>query len=234
MTDQNYVSRRSHLLKSFDRSVAHAKKVLDYRFGDGLAATLIGQSRSEYEAIIPQIPYIGDRSPFLLFLLPTSRYLAVYRVLLRQGLTVEEGGRLIYRMNESELATIPILFRRIIGFLSFSPWYLRRLRRRAKESQERKYQGGYVLTFIEGDGRTFDYGFDYTECAGCKFLNQQGASELAPFLCAVDKVASEILGWGLARTMTIADGFKKCDFRYKKGGSTDIVLPPSIERVLTA
>ena len=86
-----------------------------------------------------------------------------------------------------------------------------------------------MLTFIEADGRSFDYGFDYTECAGCQFLNRQGASELAPFLCAVDKVASEILGWGLTRTMTIAGGFNKCDFRYKKGGSTNIVLPPSIE-----
>jgi hypothetical protein len=111
--------------------------------------------------------------------------------------------------------------------------YLRRLKKRAKESQERKYPGSYVLTFIEGDGRTFDYGFDYIECGGCKFLNQQGVPELAPFLCAVDKVASEIMGWGLARTMTIADGFTKCDFRYKKGGRTDVVQPQSIKMVPT-
>jgi hypothetical protein len=228
MTDYNYIPCRLQLLKSFDRSVANAKQVLVSHFGEELAHSLIRQARCEYEVIIPHIPYIGDKSPFLIFLLPTSRYLAVYQVLRRQGLGFEEAGRIIYQMNESELNNIPILLRRIAGYLWFSPWYLRRLRKRAKESQERKYPGGYVLTFIEGDGKTFDYGFDYTECAGYKFLNQQNAPELAPFLCAVDKVASDLLGWGLTRTMTIAEGCTKCDFRYKKGRSTNIVLPPSI------
>jgi hypothetical protein len=232
MTDHNYLPRRLKLLKSFDRSVSHGKQVLISRFGEELANALIRKSRHEYEVIIPQIPYIGDKSPFLIFLLQTSRSLAVYRVLRGQDLTFEDAGQIIYQMNQSELNIIPILLRRIIGYLWFSPWYLRRLRIRAKESQERKYPGGYVLSFIEGDGRTFDYGFDYTECAGCKLLNQQNAPELAPFLCAVDKVASELLGWGLTRTMTIADGCKKCDFRYKKGGRTSIALPPFIRQII--
>ena len=107
MTEQSYVPRRLKLLKSFDRSVAHGRRALDRHFGDKLATSIVEQSRCEYEAIIPQIPYIGDRSPFLLFLLPTSRYLAFYRVLLRQGVTVEEAGRLIYRMNESEIGNYP-------------------------------------------------------------------------------------------------------------------------------
>jgi len=222
MKDINYISRKQQFLKSFDRSIARSKRVLIDRYGNEHANSLISEFRREYEALIPQIPFIGHRSPFLIFFLPTSRYLAIYRVLRRMGLTVEETGRIIYQMNEYELNTIPILLRRIIGYLWFSPLFIRRFRKRAKESQERKYPGGYVLTFIEGDGRTFDYGFDYTECAGCKFLNQQGAPELAPFLCAVDKVAGEILGWGLTRTMTIADGCNKCDFRYKKGDKTNI------------
>ena len=191
----------------------------------------MSRPRCEYETIIPQIPFIGHSSPFLIFLLPTSRYLAIYRVLRRKGLTFEDAGQIIYQMNEAELNIIPILLRHIIGYLWFSPLFIRRLRKRAKESQERKYPGGYVLTFIEGDGRTFDYGFDYTECAGCKFLNQQGAPELAPFLCAFDKVASEILGWGLTRTMTIADGCRKCDFRFKKGDKTDVAIPQSLTQV---
>ena len=222
MRDDNYISRKQQFLKSFDRSIARSKRVLICRYGDEHTNSLISESRREYEALIPQIPFIGHRSPFLIFLLPTSRYLAIYRVLRRMGLTVEEAGQVIYQMNESELNTIPILLRRLIGYLWFSPLFVRRFRKRAKESQERKYPGGYVLTFIKGDGLTFDYGFDYTECAGCKFLNQQGAPELAPFLCALDKASSEILYWGLTRTMTLAKGREKCDFRFKKGGKTNI------------
>jgi hypothetical protein len=125
-------------------------------------------------------------------------------------------------MSEAELRAIPVVVRRLIGYLWFSPWFLRRLKKRATESQARTYPGGYVLTFVEGDGHNFDYGIDYTECASCKFLSAQGASELAPYVCAVDRIASEMLGWGLCRTMTIAQGGDTCDFRFKRGGKTSI------------
>jgi hypothetical protein len=101
MTDANYVSRKSRLLKDFDKSVARVKRVLISRYGEEQTNTLIRESRQEYEALIPEIPYIGDKNPFLIFLLPTSRYLAIYRALQRQGWTVEAAGRLIYEMSEA-------------------------------------------------------------------------------------------------------------------------------------
>lgn len=218
----NYTLCKQKFLKSFDKSVVRSKRVLISRYGDERTNSLISEARQDYEALTPQIPFIGYRNPFLIFLLPTSRYLAIFRVLRRMGLTIEESGQIIYQMNECELNTIPVLLRRIIGYLWFSPLFTWRLKKRAKESQERKYPGGYVFTFIKGDGQTFDYGLDYIECAGCKFLSQQGAPELAPFLCELDRTSSEILGWGLTRTMTLAKGHTKCDFRFKKGGKTNI------------
>lgn len=231
MKENNYISRKQQLLKTFDRSIARSKRVLITRYGNEEANLLISECRHEYEALIPQIPFIGYKSPFLIFLIPTSRYLAVYRVLQKKGLTIEAAAQLIYLMNEAEWEAIPIVFRRIISYLWFSPLFIWRVRNRAKESQGRDYAGGYVLTFIEGDGRTFDYGFDYTECAGCKFLNQQGVPELAHLMCSFDKTASDILGWGLTRTTTIADGFNKCDFRFKKGGNTNINIAAFVKDV---
>lgn len=222
MKDNNYISRKKQFLKSFDRSIARSKRVLIDRYGKEQASSLISESRREYEAIIPQIPFIGGKNPLLVFLLPTSRYLAIYQVLQKMGIAVEEAGQIISQMNEAELKSIPCFIRRIIGYFWFSSWFIKRIRKRAKESQERKYPGGYVLTFIEGEGEKFDYGIDYTECAGCKFLHEQNALELAPFMCALDKTASDILHWGLTRTMTLANGFEKCDFRFKKGSKTNI------------
>jgi hypothetical protein len=210
------------LLKSFDRTTARIRQVLISVYGKANADNIIRESRREYEAIIPQIPYIGDRNPLRIFLHTTSCYLAFYRILRERGLSIEEAGRMLCRMNEAEIKAIPYPVRRMIGWLWFSPWLIRRFRKRAEESQERRYPDNYVLTFVEGDGRTFDYGIDYTECAGCKFLKQQNAAELAPFMCKFDKVASDLLGWGLTRTMTIANGHEKCDFRFKKHGMTNI------------
>jgi hypothetical protein len=65
----------------------------------------------------------------------------------------------------------------------------------------------------------------------CKFLSAQDALELAPYVCAVDKVASEMLGWGLTRTMTIAEGFEKCDFRFKKGAKICVAICPELKGI---
>jgi hypothetical protein len=229
MKEDNYIYCKKQLLEAFDKSVSRNKSVLITRFGSDNASSLISESRHEYEALIPQIPFIGHKSPFLIFLIPASRYLAVYRVLQSKGLTIEKAGQLIYLMNEAECKAIPSILRCIIRYLWFSPLFIWRIKRRAKESQAREHSGGYVLTFIEGDGQTFDWGLDYTECAGCKFLIQQGVPELAPLMCSFDKAVSETLGWGLTRTITIADGGRKCDFRFKKGGKTNINISPSIK-----
>ena len=222
MTDTSHFRRKPRLLKGFDRSLARIKRVLSSRYGEEQANTLIGESRGEYEALIPQIPHIGEKSPFLIFLLPTVRCLAVYRALQRRGGTVEEAGELIYEMSEAEFQAIPGLARRAIGHLWFSSWFLRRLRKRARTSQERQYPDSFVVHYVEGYGQDFDYGIDYVECANVKFLRAQGALELAPYICATDKAASEMLGWGLHRTMTLAGGSAKCDFRFTKGGTTSV------------
>lgn len=228
MSYESYVSRKPRLLKDFDRSISRVKQVLIARYGEEEANTLMRESRQKYEELIPQIPYIGDRNPLLVFLLPTSRYLAIYRTFQEHGRTLEETGRLVYDIGEAEFEAIPGWVRPAIEVLWFSRWFTKRLQKRAASSQERKYSGGYVLAYVEGDGRDFDYGIDYIECASCKFLKEQDAAELGPYVCAVDKVASEISGWGLRRTMTLAEGGERCDFRFKKGGKTCVTIPQSL------
>ena len=44
----------------------------------------------------------------------------------------------------------------------------------------------------------------------------------SPFICMSDIALSEALGWGLARTQTLADGCEYCDFRFRKGAATMI------------
>jgi hypothetical protein len=231
MAPDSYIPQTSRLLRGFDRSFAHVKRMLAARFGEQQANTLIRESRREYETLIPRIPYIGGQNPLLVFLLPTSRYLAIYRVLRRQGLALDDAGQLIIKMNEAELKAIPAVVRRVIGYLWFSPWFRGRIKKRAAESRSRRYPGGYVLTYVPGDGRDFDYGIDYTECAGCTFLRGQDASELLPYVCAMDQAASELLGWGLRRTTTLGEGREKCDFRFTQGGTTDVALPRSLTQI---
>jgi hypothetical protein len=230
MADNYYLSRKSTLLRRFDKATARIYHVLVSHFGKEHAGILTKEARREYEAIIPQLPYIGPRNPLMIFVIPTGWHVGLYRVLQKQGWTVEEVGQVIYDMTEAYLQSIPVLVRRLIGYLWFSFLFSKRLKKRAAESQKRKYPGDYVFVYVEGDGKAFDYGIDFLECANCKFLRAMGADELAPYVCAGDKLVSELLDWGLMRTMTIADGHEKCDFRFKRGGKTRVKIPPSLNK----
>ena len=229
MDNGYYVSRKRKLLKEFDKTLDRIRGLFVSRYGEDSEAVL-HEARQEYEALIPQLPYIGGKQPFTQFLISTAWYLSLYRVLKRRGETVEEVGQLLYRASEAYLQAYPRFLRRFLGFMTFSPRYLRRLEKGALESHERQYPGDYVYDYVAGDGVTFDYGVDYIECGPVKFLAEQGAPELAPHICPADILSSEILGWGLQRTMTLAEGAERCDFRFKKGGETQVVVPESLEK----
>lgn len=231
MSPADYVSRTPQLLRSFDRAISRVKPLLVARYGNE-ASTLIQESRQEYHHLIPQIPYLGQDNPLLdLFFFPASRHLGIYRVFREHGITVEEVGQLVYDIGGAEIKAIPSLVRRAIRILWFSRWFTDRLQKRAALSRERKYPGDYVVEFVPGNGKEFDYEFDYLECAALNFYRQQGAQELVPYLCAIDKVASELLGWGLRRTATLAEGGTRCDFQFKKGGETCVAVPQSLLQV---
>ena len=99
-------------------------------------------------------------------------------------------------------------------------------RKAAERSQERRYPEDYVFEYVVGDGEEFDRGSDFTECATLKFYHAQGADEFMPFYCYLDFPKSKVIGTGLSRTMTLAEGDEKCNHRTKIGGETKCTWPP--------
>jgi hypothetical protein len=224
MAENYYTSRKRNLLRDFDKTVGQVRHVFDPRFADSEIDSIIAATRREYESLIPDLPDVGGRQPFTQFVIATGWFLAMYRVLIPRGVSLEGVGRLVYEATGAFLEAYPRLLRRLFGQMTFSRRYMERARRRAAESHEGKYPRGYVYDFVEGDGETFDYGIDYRQCASCLFLEEHGALELAPYLCAMDVLYSEALGWGLKRTQTLAEGYDKCDFRFLKGGETRVTV----------
>ena len=229
MTHDNYSFRKNQLMRVFDRLLARIKPPILSWLGEEQVSRFMREARQEYEALIPRIPYVGDNSLALSFFFPSTRYLAVYRALQRQGRAVEDAGRVIFMLGREEAKAIPYIGRRIMEYVWFSPLFRRLLKKRAARSHQHRYPGDFVLTYVEGDGREFDYGVDYTECAHCKFLQAEKAFEIAPYVCATDQPISELMGWGLTRTMTLSEGAPKCTFRFKRGGKTNVLVPPSLQ-----
>jgi hypothetical protein len=218
--DDYYVAQRSRLLRDFDKNEKYSRRILASHCGDDLADTILKETRREYEALIPEIPYVGGNKNIMeTYLIQSTWALALFRALKNHGKTAEETGSICYEMIEAQLYSYPGLLRNLVG-----RWYSLRHRssmeKGAVESQKRLYPENWLWSFVQGDGKEFDFGTDMTECAICKFFHAQGADELTPYMCLTDFAVSKALGIGLVRTTTIAEGGAKCDFRYKRGRET--------------
>ncbi len=219
-----YASRKSEILALFDDHAQAWKPFIVSRYGDDFADTILKEAREQHEALIPEIPYIGgDENPMTRHLIRSTTSLALCMAMKAQGKTAEETGKIIYDAvvkRASHLTPWP---------LKLTSDDVRKRREQAKRSQERRYSGDWVREYVEGDGVEFDYGYDFLECGTQKFYHAQGADEFLPFFCFLDFPVNEAYGrglWGFTRTMTLAEGYEKCNFRFKKGGKTEHEWPP--------
>jgi ubiquinone/menaquinone biosynthesis C-methylase UbiE len=226
-----YMLRKKKLVREFDQVVARVRPLIVARYGEA-ADAMTAEARQEYAALIPQLPYLGGKRLFTQFLTATAWYLALYRVIQRRGGTVDEAGTLCYQLTQAYMRQMPGFVRRLMSRLSFSERFRQQVRTGAQESHRRRYPGDYVYNYVEGDRVTFDFGVDYLQCAPYEFLKTQGAPELAPYVCTMDVLSSEMFGWGLKRTVTLAEGGERCDFRFRQGGKTEVAVPESIRALL--
>ncbi len=211
-----YILRRPALLKDFDRMAAQVRPALLSHYGEA-TDRMIAETRREYSILIPALPYIGTKPPLNQLVVATGWYVAMYRVIRRREGTAEEAGQLFYELAEDFLRRTPALARQLMGKVAFTDPYRRQLQAQALESKKRTYPADYVFNYVEGDGKSFDFGLDYLRCTSCEFLKAQGAMELAPYLCRIEALYCEMLGLGLRRTKTLAAGDSCCNFRFKAG-----------------
>lgn len=217
-----YTSRKSEILALFDDHAQAWRPFIASRYGDDFANAILSEAREQHEALIPEIPYIGgDENPMTRHLIRSTTSLAFYKAMKARGKPARETGKIVYDAVVERVSQLTVSPARTL-----SPEDILSKREQARRSQERRYPGDWVWEFVEGDGVKFDYGYDFLECGTQKLYHAQGADEFLPFYCFLDFVTSKTSGWGFARTMTLAEGYQKCDFRFKKGGRTEQEWPP--------
>jgi 2-methylcitrate dehydratase PrpD len=225
MNEQYYINRKPELLKKFDDELRIWSPVTFGQYGEIAAYRILQESRRIFEELIPQIPYIGgDENRRTETLIESVRYLAFYKAMKKHGKTAEETGKILFdalvaQADKTPRKTLPE------GWQDREKYFEKR-KKGAEESQERRYPGDYVYEFVLGDGKKFDYGYDYTECASIKFFHAQDADEFMPYYCYLDYPLCSMQGLGLSRTMTLAEGQEKCNHRFKPGRATKPEWPP--------
>ena len=222
-----YISQKPKMMKGFDKTSKAMRSVLQRHYNQSDTDRLITNARYEYEAIIPTLSYIGGKKNFNEFsYIGSAQLLALIRTLEKEGANVRDIGEILFESFKEYSESMP-------GFIR---WFFRRtfttssgrkkLMRSAERSQARKYPDDWVFEYVKGDGKSFDIGLDYSECAICKLYKREGAERYLPYMCIGDYPMFKTLGIGFKRTQTIGNGGAFCDFRLLDGASTKNGWPP--------
>jgi hypothetical protein len=229
-----YSFRREKLLKKFDQTLALISDSLVGLLGAEVANALLREARQEYENLIPEIPYIsGIRAKmFNIFLLITAQELAVFKAMKKFRKTPAQAWEICHEALHLSLAKIPRWKRWLLRQLMFSSLVKKIIGRRASQKQKMSF-GDFKVEYLVGEGDNFDIGVNYLQCGNYRFAMEHGGEDFAPYICLSDLALSDALGWGLLRTQTLADGCSHCDFRFKKGATTQISSKtPEVQTVI--
>ncbi|MCX5888878.1 MAG: L-2-amino-thiazoline-4-carboxylic acid hydrolase [Deltaproteobacteria bacterium] len=213
-----YLAHREDLLKAFHETNNGAWQYLAARDGEKLAHAVTREAASRFSSLLPRLPDVGGEQNIDTPYLPIAAwYLAYYQPMQAYGKTAADVGRMIYDLNETGLTRYPKAQALTEGARWFTRSNLENMQKWAAWTQKWEYPANWEATLIQGDGKDFDFGYDYQECAVVKYLQSQRASELAPYVCLNDFLKSRAFGTGLRRSKTLAQGDAVCNFRYKKG-----------------
>jgi len=228
-----YLSQKPKIMKNFEKQIELFQRVLYNQFEEEVVFQIINETRIEYEKLIPEMPYIGAKESrvgrrLTSNIINTTMGLALWKSMKKHGVTVEEVAVLLYETAEEMFNSMSRFsklflktFRALTNAFPLKHLYRGLLKNMAKKSQEREFHNNFVMHYIDGKGEEFDYGFDYTVCPINNFWREQGEEELLPYICLYDYFTSDLTGSGLIRTQTLAEGFDRCDFRFKRGRKSE-------------
>ncbi|MBU2552533.1 MAG: L-2-amino-thiazoline-4-carboxylic acid hydrolase [Proteobacteria bacterium] len=229
-----YLDRKPHLMAQFDLATGYFSTALPPFLETFEISHLLDQARTEFEDILPELPYIGGESNMLTkSLIQGAQCLPIFEALEAKGLEIRELARLVYEWTEREIEAKSEEKKRNVRGFYFSPGMRAVEMNRAAESQSGRFPEDWVSEFVDGDGRGFDFGIDFVECGLCKFFGRRGAERYTPIFCLSDYATYRAFKIGFRRTRTLAAGAAACDFRFNQDWTTPRGWPPeSLEEYL--
>ena len=214
-------------VRRFDKMLRRSGDARVERFGAQTADVMREEMLEEFRRLLPEVPDVGGRgNAYTPYLIGAARGLATYRVVVQHGGTVEIAGELIHRRVRAEMGRVPRVIRHWVGRHRFFGQSRKQWDKAARRSQARRYPGDWVSEIVDADGQSFDLGMTTRECGIVKYLHGQGADELTPYICELDYIAAEMMGFELRRTKTLSWGCDSCDHRISVRRDTQATWPP--------
>ncbi|MFX0040118.1 MAG: L-2-amino-thiazoline-4-carboxylic acid hydrolase [Promethearchaeota archaeon] len=225
-----YLKNKPNLMKRFEYSLKIAKDLVMERFDESKSEDLINRMRKEYEEFLPKIPDVGGKKNlFISIITDKVSLLAMFFILEKEGYTYREIGQ--FAINFTEIETKNAIERaekkgmNLLDFY-FNDVFLNSAKAHCDDTLKRKYPDNWVMEYVDGTNEDFDYGLNVSECAIHKIYKKLGAEKYAPFGCLIDFAQANVLGYGLTRTESLANGALGCDHLFTRTGNTPKAWPP--------
>lgn len=211
-----YASNSEKFMTEFEKTLKAAGSYLKTKYGDETAREICGGARNEFTHLLPDIPYIGgDKHPGTKWMLLSGHWVAFLRPMKDKGYSAQSAAQMMYDLYVDYLETLSKEKMLKKGQYLFTQEYMDIMKNWAQKSKGQWVD--WVADFIPGDGISCDWGIDYHYCPCLDYFKTQDAADMAPYFCLVDFPEHKLMGTGLARTKTLAQGDGICNFRYKKG-----------------
>jgi hypothetical protein len=211
-----FADRKEEFLRNLGGLFTSARRILPAHVKASKVPAILDDTRERFGELLAELPNLGgDRNRFNSSIAAGVAARAYIRALESRGVPSPSIHKSIYRIYFDAYSSLPQLVKAALRWFAFSGIHMRKLQAFARWTQERTYPENYVVEFVPGDGRSFDFGFDVTECALAKFYGRMHAEEHLPHVCIGDFAVSCVLRTGLQRTTTISNGAAMCDFRYR-------------------
>jgi len=225
-----YEKKKSKFMRGFDERLTLVNNELRKKFGNDKSEDLIKKMKAEFEKILPKIPYIGgQKNPTTLVLVKCMSDLAVFRILEKEGLSFREIGELHYKYviaaHKLRKEALEKASRDPSQYL-FGPVYMDYQKKLTEETKKKLYPDDWVMDFVEGDGKSFVWGWDIHECGVQKAYKKLGDEKYLPFICLGDFYEAEGLGFGFSRDQTLGFGALLCTHRFVKNYKSPRAWPP--------
>jgi len=218
---KNYwLNKKKYCMTFFNKAVKNGKKAVFNKYGKQEANRILELVKKEYENLLPEAPYVGEIDIMQRQMLLTVIFTAFYRVL-KETEKIEEIWILCSNFNKEFIMNLPKIVRWFIKQATFSKKFKNDFKKNAIVQKEKNLADQWE--YVEGDGKTFDYGTNITKCAKLIFLQKLGYNEFLPYICLVDKNFAECCNYGFKRTKTLAEGGDYCDFRVSKNGPVEVI-----------
>ena len=221
-----YVEHEKALFKDFEEEFSLLKPHLSERYDEQTINQIHDKTKDLVGKIVPEIPQVTLKNPENLgCLLYMARFIPLYKVLKKHGMSVEDYIRIWSIVLYNKFKNYPKFALHLCGRLASSSLAYMHEEKLSKISQKKEYPKDWIFTATKGNPNPdISFTFQVQQCTMVIFMQEQGVDELMPYCDFCDFLYMKMMGAGY-KCNPIGRGYKSCDVTFFKHGKYDTPTP---------